>query len=234
MAKFYNNRVKTGKLAGSVFAIRNGETIERAYQPIVANPSTPAQVASRARLKLMSQLSALMAMAVGFAREKTVSPRNIFVKRNYAASSYDTVNSQAVINYNAITLAPATLTLSALEFTQAGGTLNGGLASGDATLDGVVYLILDREADGTMRVASMQNVTTPGADNKFIIDQITLVTSERGEIFAYGYRFLDDNARARYANLVGDLTAANVGVAISYLRGNVAYTDTKHVSTQPA
>lgn len=234
MAKFYNNRVKTGKLAGSVFAIRNGETIERAYQPIVANPSSPAQIAARARLKLMSQLSSLMTMAVGFSREKNVSPRNIFVKRNYAATSYDKDNSQAVINYNAITLAPATLSLSNLQFTQAGGTLIGGLATGDATLDGVVYLILDREQNGTLRVASMQNVTTPGAENKFIIDEIAFLSSEKGEVFAYGYRFLDDNARARYANLVGDLTAANVGVAISYLRGNVAYTETKHSSTQPA
>ena len=44
----------TGKLGASVFAISGGEQIVRQYNPVVSNPNTDAQVAQRAKLKLMS------------------------------------------------------------------------------------------------------------------------------------------------------------------------------------
>lgn len=60
MAKYYNSKIKTGRVAGSVFAVRNGEVIERAYNPVVANPRTDAQLVQRAKMNLAGQISKLV------------------------------------------------------------------------------------------------------------------------------------------------------------------------------
>lgn len=76
----------TGKIGSIVFSTSGGETIAREYNPHVANPNTMAQVNQRARMKLMSQLSAALAPVVAMRKEGLTSARNKFVKRNFGAS----------------------------------------------------------------------------------------------------------------------------------------------------
>lgn len=78
----------SGKMGNAVFRQRNGETVISQYQPIVKNPNTLAQQNARAAFKLATQLSAIMAPAIGTggvinrpARQGTA--RNGFVSRNY-------------------------------------------------------------------------------------------------------------------------------------------------------
>lgn len=78
----------TGKMGNAVFRQRNGETVISQYQPIVKNPNTLSQQNARAAFKLATQLSAIMAPAIGTmgtinrpARQRTA--RNGFVARNY-------------------------------------------------------------------------------------------------------------------------------------------------------
>ena len=97
MAKYYNNKIKSGRVAGSVFAVRFGEVIERAYNPIVSNPNTPAQVEARAKLKLMSQLSAVMAPVIAMPRQGAVSARNIFTRENYQSATFTDGNADIAI-----------------------------------------------------------------------------------------------------------------------------------------
>lgn len=73
----------TGKLGAVVFSTSGGETISREYNPHVSNPSTPLQVNQRARMKLMSQLSACLAPVIAMRKDGLVSARNRFVKRNF-------------------------------------------------------------------------------------------------------------------------------------------------------
>lgn len=87
----------TGKLADVVMAVRNGEQVARKYQPIVFNPSTPAQVAQRAKMKLMSQLSAVMGDVIAIPRSGNVSSRNLFTKKNFALTRYSSAENQAEI-----------------------------------------------------------------------------------------------------------------------------------------
>lgn len=47
----------SGKVGGVVFAISNGEQIVRAYQPVVSNPKSTAQLLQRAKGNLVGQLS---------------------------------------------------------------------------------------------------------------------------------------------------------------------------------
>lgn len=75
-----------GKIGSIVFSTSGGQTIAREYNPHVANPNTQAQVNQRARMKLMSQLSASLAPVIAMTKEGLVSKRNKFVKRNFANS----------------------------------------------------------------------------------------------------------------------------------------------------
>lgn len=83
----------SGKMGNAVFRQRNGETVISQYQPIVKNPNTIAQQNARAAFKLATQLSAIMAPAIGTmgvinrpARPGR-NPRNGFVSRNYSLIS---------------------------------------------------------------------------------------------------------------------------------------------------
>ena len=79
----------SGKMGNAVFRQRNGETIIAQYQPIVKNPNTLSQQNARAAFKLATQLSAIMAPALGSMgvinrpARPGHNPRNGFVARNY-------------------------------------------------------------------------------------------------------------------------------------------------------
>lgn len=64
MAKYFGSIVKTGRVGGSVFAVQNGMTIERQYQPIVTNPRTDAQLRQRARMNTAGRFSHLCPKAL--------------------------------------------------------------------------------------------------------------------------------------------------------------------------
>lgn len=79
----------SGKMGNAVFRQRYGQTVVAQYQPVVSNPNTPAQQNARAAFKLITQLSAIMAPAMGTlgvitrpARQGRNS-RTGFVAKNY-------------------------------------------------------------------------------------------------------------------------------------------------------
>lgn len=232
MAKYYNNRVKTGKLAGSVFAIRNGETIERAYQPIVSNPSTAAQVESRAKLKLLSQVSAVLAPYIAIPRLGMVSPRNRFVQENYDNALYS--ENTASFNILATKLTKSVVALSNLSIARTGSNVNVSLGVGDRSLSRVVYLLVERLQDSTLRVASSSVVSTPG-DGFDFQQTFPVSSSSTYTIMAYGVRDNNDAATARFADMV--VTAervAQVVVSRTMLENDITLTETRCVSVPAA
>lgn len=80
----------SGKMGNAVFRQRNGETIISQYQPIIKNPNTLPQQNARAAFKLATQLSGIMAPAIGTMgvinrpTRKGRNPRNGFVAKNYS------------------------------------------------------------------------------------------------------------------------------------------------------
>lgn len=87
----------SGKLGSQVYASVAGEQIVRNYQPNVSNPNTSLQVNQRARMKLLSQLSAVFSPVIAYQRKGMVSARNQFVKRNFALSSGNDGEAQLTI-----------------------------------------------------------------------------------------------------------------------------------------
>lgn len=189
----------TGKLADTVMSVRNGEQIARKYQPIVYNPSSPAQVAQRAKLKLLSQLSAVMAPVIAIRGIGSVSSRNLFTKVNFPAVTYAT--DTASVNLPGIQLTSSAVGLGAVSASRNTENIVAYFSSNEAPtdVDRVVYAMFAKGSDNKLRfVGSRSAVSTgPGSDWQVTFP---LVNAEV-VILAYGVRDNTDAARAVFGNM---------------------------------
>lgn len=90
----------SGKMGSAVFRVRDGQQVVTQYNPIVKNPNSPAQQEQRAKFKLMSQLSAIMAPAFGsmsvakVATKGNTTQRNDFTKINIPLVNVQTIDEK--------------------------------------------------------------------------------------------------------------------------------------------
>lgn len=189
----------TGKIGSIVFSTSGGETIAREYNPHVANPSTMAQVNQRARMKLMSQLSASLAPVIAIPKQGLVSSRNAFTKLNFGASMAN--NGVAQITYENVQLTNGNLALPTLEAVRAqssGITIN--LAE-DASkaVNRVVYILYRKTSEQRLQFVSSVIAEGAGVSGTF---PATLPYTE-GDIvlYAYGMRDTSESASAKYGNM---------------------------------
>lgn len=191
----------TGKLADTVMSVRNGEQIARKYQPIVFNPSTPKQVAVRARMKLLSQMSAVMAPVIAIPRRGTVTSRNIFTKINYRNTTF--ADNSATAQLEAIQLTDSVVGLPNVGAERGEGTiivyLVGGASIGSLDVDRVVYSLFLRGNDNSLRFVDSQVSSTPGTPVAFSAN-FADVTGDV-VIYAYGVRDNTEAARVTFDNL---------------------------------
>lgn len=228
MAKIYGiNGVITGKLGAAVYAVRNGEQISRQYQPIVGNPQTAGQIAARAKLKLMSQLSAVMAPVIAIPKVGNVSSRNMFVKTNYGTATYS--DGQANIVLESVKLTRGITSLPPLSVNRTGASVTVGLDTGlTVNVSRVVYVGFFKEADNSLRYSGSAVAAAAGTDNHW---QATLVmpASSEGVVYAYGIRDNTENARVAFGDLqvVTAETVAKILVTRVLLETDVTLTETK-------
>lgn len=185
----------TGKLADTVMSVRNGVQIARKYQPAVYNPSTPAQVEQRAKLKLLSQLSTVMAPVIAIPRSGTRSSRNMFVKKNFPALSYST--DTATVNLTSIQLTNSVVSMVPIGASYTNSILYARLTqavpSEQASFDRVVYCVFKRENDETLRFLSSAVASAPGSDNDWLVS----FPEVSGNVVIYAYTVRDNTERAR-------------------------------------
>lgn len=210
----------TGKIGSIVFSTSGGETIAREYNPHVSNPNTEAQVNQRARLKLMSQLSANPASVIVMQKDGLVSRRNKFVKRNFeAAYASDGV---AQISYENVQLTegnaalPQIITEVTTDAETSATILAVGLANAAAVnISRVFYCLFTKDSEG--RLAYVGSYISSIADNpanykqyfggKFANLQFKQGTGDTMEVAAdyviYAYGMIDSNeqATAKYGNM---------------------------------
>lgn len=224
MAKVFGiNGFVTGKQANQVFAVRNGVQIVRAYNPMVANPNTAKQIEARAKLKLMSQLSTVMAPYIAIPREGIVSSRNRFSSLNYGAMTY--ADSTAEVDLTAIKLTKSVVAIPTISRARTSGTLQVNLGAVDIELSRVVYVVFGRV--GTeLRAIAQRVVTEPGEGNNFFAS----IEVGTGEIYIYAYGVRDNTEAARV--LFGEMQVvtaehiAEVIVTRQLLESDVTLTDT--------
>lgn len=189
----------TGKIGSIVFSTSGGQTIAREYNPNVSNPNTMAQINQRARLKLMSQLSAALAPVIAIPKQGLVSSRNAFTKLNFGASMAD--NGVAQISYENVQLTNGNLglpTLEAVRAQESGITIN--LAdNASRSVSRVVYILYRKTAEQRLQFVSSVIAENAGPNGTF---PATLPYTE-GDIvlYAYGMRDTSESASAKYGNM---------------------------------
>lgn len=232
----------TGKIGSIVFSTSGGETIAREYNPHVANPNTQAQVNQRARLKLMSQLSAALAPVIAIPKQGLVSSRNAFTKLNFDASMAE--NGVAQISYENVQLTNGNLGLPSIEATRAlasGITIN---LSEDASqsVSRVVYILYRKTAEQRLQFVSSVIAESAGGMGTF---PASLPYTE-GDIilYAYGMRDTSESASAKYGDLqvqnaldVARLTAyrsiSSEDYQFTMTRGATMYADQSEITPVP-
>ena len=217
----------TGKLADVVMTVRNGNQIVRKYQPIVANPSTALQVASRAKLKALSQLTAVMAPVIAMPRSGMVSARNKFVKKNYALSSF--ANDTASINLLGVQLTDSVVSLPNIGATRTETGITAYLTTiatiGSVDVNRIVYAMFLRQADNTLRYVG----SAVGANSDDGFAAYLPLVSGSVIIYAYGVRDNNENARAIFGNLTVDpaTTTATLVVNRTLTEADITLTETR-------
>ena len=191
----------TGKKGDAVLAVTKGEQIMRQYNPIVSNPNTDKQVAARAKMKLMSQLSAVLANVIAIRKEGGKSPRNIFNSINYNLCSFD--GTAAAINMAPVQLTKSSKGMSDFSADRSSGvSLNCALNEVTDQLDAVVYVVVKIYDDKSMRVLDSEMATRETGMSDFSV-KMDYVTGSI-VVYAYGIVYNGSSAKAKYENIEGD------------------------------
>ena len=170
----------------------------RQYQPVVTNPSTENQVNNRARLKLLSQLSAVMADVIAIPRAGALSPRNIFVSDNYPITTAE--NGAATIDLAKIALTKGGMQIPAVVAERDGDTaINVALAAkADQLVARVIYIAFYRNNVGELQLLDSAVVETAGAEGTF--PYVFPYMSQDVIVYAYGIFDKNSKATAKFGN----------------------------------
>lgn len=188
----------SGKLGSNVYAVSGGEQIVRQYNPVVANPSTPAQVAQRSRLKLASQIAAAMADVIAIPKSGLVSSRNAFMKRNF--DLFVGTENGATCEYAKLQLTGSAIGLPAVNAEKSDEeTLSVELASSaTAVASRVIYNVFAKTTEQQLMLIASRVVTDSGENGTFPLE----VTTSAADlvVYAYGMRDMSSTASAKYGN----------------------------------
>lgn len=227
MARIYGLQgYLTGKLGSTVFAIRNGEQVARQYNPVVSNPKSEAQLQNRAKLKLLSQLSAALSPVIAMPRIGAVSSRNRFTAQNYEYTTYG--NDAASIPMGDILLTASYTGFPGLSVVRSNGALNVTLLESAATMwDKVVYVVIRKMDTGAIAPASSQVISVAGSNGLFP----AALTDVDGDcaVLAYGIRLNTQESRVRFGNIVAPSAedVAKIVTSRSYNENDMSLSETR-------
>lgn len=210
----------SGKVGESVWAVNSGVQIVRPYNPNVSNPQTPAQVAQRAKMKLMTQLAAAMSPVLAFRKEGLVSARNKFVSRNIGLCTY-TETDGAKCNILQLDITGGKLALPTVAYQEAAAGLDVHLASrAAANIKRVLYAAFT--VDDNEKLVFLESVLATEANTNGDFPATFENAGQNGFIFAYG--IADENASVtqKFEDYLANLTSKEAALAVvSYVRASL-------------
>lgn len=219
-----------GKIGGVVFSTSGGIQITREYNPNVANPNTQAQVNQRARMKLMSQLSATMAPVITMQKMGLVSARNQFTKRNFGYSYVS--DGEAQVSYENLQLTQGNAALPGIVYEKAGSIRSLELAqAADASVSRVVWIIYRKTSEGKLQLVMSAIQTDPGSQGKFYWELPSTLGDDNYVFYAYGMKDMNAKATAQYGDL--NVTTAN-DLATLVATRKISMTDYQFTQTRGA
>lgn len=204
----------SGKIGAVVFSTSGGQTISREYNPHVSNPNTQAQIDQRARMKLMSQLSAALNPVIAMTKDGLVSKRNKFVKRNFANSIAQ--NGTAQITYENVQLTEGNAPLPGIR-----GSVNEATNELIIGIDQVVapniarvaYCVFTKDAAGSLQLlwSTISEDPEPGTKKFYrfevAIPEEIMTAIDRETmgfdlvVYAYGMADNSERATAQFGNM---------------------------------
>lgn len=226
-----------GKLGSVVFSTSGGSIIAREYNPNVSNPNTMAQINQRARMKLMSQLSASLSPVLAMTKDGLVSKRNKFTKLNFPASY--ALNGVAQITYENVQITEGNTALPAL----AGqGVIEGNVmivdvvlsADPSTTITRVVYCLFKKSNEGKLEYVNSKIITTRTTTQSQYPFPCSFENVPIAEyvVFAYGMSDTSERATATYGDLnvvtASDLARLVATRAISF--SDYQFTQTRAIT----
>ena len=193
----------TGKLGSNVYAVSSGVQIVREYNPYVSNPATEAQVEQRAKMKLMSQLAAVMAPVIAIPKDGLRSARNQWISKNYPLSGYD--DETATFDFLKAQLTNGNTPMPGLKVTRAGSNIFVTIADGAVTPQDVTRAVVVgydiTAADQPIYLGSGIIEYDADEDTWGSVNIFDAATEGTAVIFVYGIRDLSANASAKFADL---------------------------------
>ena len=183
----------SGKMGAAVFRVREGQQIVTQYNPIVKNPNTEFQQSQRAKFKLMSQLSAIMAPGMGTmgvinrpARGK-VTNRNGFVQKNFGLVETTEENGTitAKVAMEQLQLTNSFKYLPAIAATAAEGEINVAMSSIPSEVTTIRLVVVGYSVESNASQANIQQLMDIPVENGSIQQSLN-VTSGNYTILAYG------------------------------------------------
>lgn len=182
----------SGKLGSAVFSVTAGEQVVRQYQPIVTNPSTAKQVNNRAKLKLLSQLSAVMADVIAMPKIGSLTPRNSFVQDNYPLVVAE--NGAASVDLSQLTITKGGMQIPEVVAERNEDTsIDVALAmKADQLVSRVIYIMFYRNNQGELQLVDSAVVKTAGEQGLFPWS----FPYYQQDVIVYAYGIFDKNAKA--------------------------------------
>ena len=226
----------SGKLGSVVFSTSGGETISREYNPHVANPNTMAQINQRARMKLMSQLSAALSPVIVMQKQGLVSKRNKFTSKNFDASY--ALNGEAQITYENVQLTEGNTSLPAIHLygDVSGNTMALQMTMSDepsASINRVVYCVFRKSSEGKLEYVTsvINSVRTDPDSGEHFQSIIRNLPANEYVVFAYGMSDTSERATAQYGNL-NVITASDLARLVATRK--ISYQDYQFSQTRGA
>lgn len=227
MAKIYGlGGSLSGKAGNYVFSSANGVSYVRQYNGSVSNPQTSAQIAQRAKFKLINQVAAAVAPFIAIKKSLGVTGRNMFVSRNMENVFF--MEGEAYVALQDLQLTNSSIALCGFKATRSEGRIEFELLQDmHANVDAVAYLVMSLGGSQELTPYDSVIVSNPGDNGKFAAD----CADPTGVIvvYAYGVRYNSKGAYNKFDKLTISTADALARLATSTDLSNAigAFTETR-------
>lgn len=188
-----------GKLGNTVYSLSGGVCITRQKAESVRNPNTSAQVETRSKFKLLSQLAAALASVIAIRKNGLVSGRNQFMTINKDSAQY--VGNDASINLNKVQITKSNRGLDDFMAERNGSEGVAVYLMNDmsSAIDRMVWSMFKKNADGSLTLFDSKVVSDPGPDGTF--DANFAATDASVVIYAYGVKLTTAASKTAFGNM---------------------------------
>lgn len=197
--KINSQQTGRGKLGNTVYSLSGGVCIARQKAESVSNPNTVAQVETRSKFKLLSQLAAALSPVIAIRKDGLVSGRNQFMTINKNSAQY--VGNDASINLNKVQITKSARGLQDFEANRSGGTAVAVNLLNDmsSAIDRMIYSMFKKNADGSLTLFDSKVVSEAGAEGKFAAN--LAFTDASVVIYAYGVKLTTAASKTAFGNM---------------------------------